>query len=302
MIDRWKLRKTVATSWFFTLMGLSSLMIGCIVCSVVSIRFIGPGLFLEIGIPLLGTTMMTFILSEALINLFYRAQKPDISKHKHKIFVDAVEKVRKASSMWIGPRTYILDLGGIPNAMAYGPGLPGLAAIGITESLLDLLSDTEIEAVVGHEMAHIKCKDVGALTFIMIMIACVDELKKLFLSGKSLLGKGPFAYILGYSLAAFSKIVMTLARCSVSQERELAADALGAYYVGSPDGLISGLRKLEQSARQVSHNRKNSDRSALEDLAISHPNMDERVQSLLELSANSNTTAGSVETNLPEVY
>jgi heat shock protein HtpX len=274
MVDRWKIWKTVLISWMFTVMGIFNMLFITAAIGILAFRFTGRVTAVSLLGAILLMSLMTFLLSEVLINFMLRASKPDPEKHRD--FLEAVNRVCRKKKMWFKPRLYILKLG-VPNAMAYGWGFWGQYAVGITPELYGLLTESELEGVVAHEIAHIRCKDVGILTTISLLTGSVDKLKDLFLKGKTVLGRGPFALLFGALLWFVSRVVFVFLRAAVSQERELAADALGCSYVGTPDPLISALGKLAGA-----HPR-GGDKSIFKDLFISHPAMDERLSSLQSL-------------------
>lgn len=269
------------TSWFYTSLGMLNLFIAFAFLAFIAVKFRGPAAFVAVLGPLVAFTLASFFFSEVVVNLIFRAKRPDPVMHA--AFVGAAQNLRKKSRMWIMPRLRILTLD-VPNAMAYGCGLPGLCAVGVTQALLDLLTEEELEAVLAHEFAHIKCKDVGILTLIAIITGGVEKVKTMLLRGQTPLGKGPFAYLFGFGFWILSKFVFGLMRSCITQERELAADALGSSYVGSPEPLASALTKLHQSRADEPEKEKHM----FDDLFVSHPGEEERIESLTSLRGNVN--------------
>ena len=241
----------------------------------VSLRFGGYRTVLRILMVVAGISFVTFLLSEMIINVLLRARKPD--PQKHHVFIDLVSELCRKSELIFQPkpRLYILEMDG-PNACAYGWGFLGQYAIGITESLYQKLSRKELEAVLAHELAHIRCRDVGLLTILNLITGGAQWLALMFWRGKSFLGGGPFAYIIGGLIYLIARFIFPVGRSAISQQREYSADALGAAYVGSPDPLISALRQLERPREKSREN------SILGDLFISHPHMDNRIRALEE--------------------
>ena len=184
--------------------------------------------------------------------------------------------------MWFMPRLYILKRLDIPNAMAYGWGFFGQYAVGITQSLYDLLNEQELEGVVAHEFAHIKCKDVGAMSVIAMVTGGISKLSDLFVSGKTGLEKSFVAMIIGYALRYTNKYVFGIIRSAISQEREYTADALAALYTKNPQGLINALSKL--SVRHAP----NEKETILDDIMISHPRMEKRLEALRSYQQKTN--------------
>jgi heat shock protein HtpX len=246
-----------------------------------AIRLIGPGIVVATFVASLAMMIFTFMISEVMVNRIYRAHKPD--QIIDKAFLDIVAKISRHKHMWFKPRTYILQIG-VPNAMAYGMGMPGFAAIGVSRELLDLLSAEELEGVIGHEMAHIRCRDVGLMTLIGLMQTLVDKFSKLLDSGKSGWAGSIFVYAIIWIMLQITKGIFSLSRFAISQERELVADALGATYQGSPHHLISALKKLDAQAKVSKENSRPGklprSNGPFSDIMISHPGIDERVKSL----------------------
>lgn len=273
-MDQNKVWSTVLISWMFTIMGVMNVLFITILVGLIAFRFTGRVTAISLMSGIIATTAFIFLFSEVIVNILMRASKPAPEEYGN--FIAAVENICKKKKMWLRPRIYILQLG-VPNAMAYGWGILGQSAIGITPEIYELLTKEELEGVIAHEIAHVRCKDVGLHTFISILIGGTDKLKDMFLKGKTALGRGPFAFIFGGMLWFVSKVVFAFLKSAISQERELAADALGSSYVGTPDPLISALKKLAASRP------KNGNGSIFKDLMISHPTMEERISSLQRL-------------------
>lgn len=270
-IQVWKI---VFYSWYWTFLAFIGMLVTLVILGFIFSRFISPAVIMSIIGGFILISFLTFIFSEVLVNLLMQAKIAN--KDDFPDFIRVSEELFEHKAMWVNPRLYILNMD-VPNAMAYGMGIPGFASIAITEKLYEILEPDELKAVVAHELAHIKCKDVGMMTTIGLMVGSLENLRKAFLGGKTSLGKGPFAYIFAGILWFISKVLFKFLSSAISQERELAADALGASYVGSPDPLIRALTKLDN----LSDKKESS--STLSDLMISHPGMKERISSLESL-------------------
>lgn len=276
VLDRWKLRKTLLVSWGFTLMGLFNIVILLVLASMLAIRVAGPLAFVAILMPALALMTATFLLGEVVVNLLFGAETPDPIHDRR--FLESMARVKKKSRMWIQPRAWIVPIGQ-PNAMAYGPGLPGLCAVGISRELVELLDDDELDGVVGHEFAHIKCRDTGILAVIGLVLSMFDKLRGLLNNRNSLVTQSPITLVIGWIIYGIGRAAFYISRFSISQEREIAADALSAHYNDDPKPLISALRKLH--ATRGSSN--SSDKPALHDLMVAHPGLEERIASLEDL-------------------
>jgi len=275
MIDRVKLWKIVLMSWMFTLMSLFNIVVVTLMIGFFAIRFIGPRPVILMVMATLALVIFTFLIGEVIVNRVFQAERPDPVRDK--VFIDAVDTMKKNTHMWIKPRAYILQVGS-PNAMAYGPGLPGLCAVGISRELIDLLSPKELEAVLGHEFAHIRSRDIGILTVVGLLQSLIEKFSKQLTDTRSVWMRSFFVYAIAWVLLHVAKGMFAISRFAISQERELAADALGASYCGSSESLIHALEKLHS----VHKNEKVSSKeeTPFADLMISHPGLEERIASL----------------------
>lgn len=156
------------------------------------------------------------------------------------------------------PRVYLIEHRQ-PNAFATGRD-PSHAAVAVTEGLLRLLNQDEVEGVLAHELAHIRNRDIlvatlaatfaGAIT----MLANMGRWAMLFGGyGGSRDGEGnnlggAIATLLMIILAPIAAILIQLA---ISRTREYGADATGARIAGTPHGLANALEKLDRAARSI---------------------------------------------------
>ncbi|PYM83912.1 MAG: zinc metalloprotease HtpX [Candidatus Rokuibacteriota bacterium] len=141
-----------------------------------------------------------------------------------------------------------------PNAFATGRS-PAHAAVAVTEGIMRILDEEELEGVLAHELSHVRNRDVlistiaatiaGAITYLAHMM----QWAAFFGGGRSSddeEGGSPWAMLLLAILAPFAAMLVQLA---VSRAREYQADASGARLAGRPWGLAKALEKLETAAR-----------------------------------------------------
>lgn len=277
-IDKWKLRKTLLQSWGFSLMGLFNIIVLLVIASMLSIRIAGPGAFVAILMPSIAFMIALFLLGEVIVNVIFGARRPH-PEHDRR-FLDSMKRVKKKSRMWIAPRPWIVPIGQ-PNAMAYGPGIPGMCAVGVSRELTDMLTDEELDGVLGHEFAHIKNRDTGILAVIGMILGMMNKLRKLLSNKNAMIVQSPITYALGWVIYAIGRAAFYISQFSISQEREIAADALSAYYNDDAKPLISALRKLHAWGKK---NKPKSDyEPLLKELMVAHPGLDERIESLENL-------------------
>ena len=144
-----------------------------------------------------------------------------------------------------------------PNAFATGRN-PTHAAVAVTQGILRILDDEELEGVLAHELSHVKNRDVlvstiaatlaGAITY----LAHMAQWAALWGGGRSSDdeegGGNPFALIL---MAVLAPIAALLVQLAVSRAREFQADATGARIAGKPWGLAKALEKLEMANERL---------------------------------------------------
>ena len=141
-----------------------------------------------------------------------------------------------------------------PNAFATGRS-PAHAAVAVTEGIMRILDEEELEGVLAHELSHVRNRDVlistiaatlaGAITYLAHMM----QWAAFFGGGRSSddeEGGSPWAMLLLAILAPFAAMLVQLA---VSRAREYQADASGARLAGRSSGLAKALEKLETAAR-----------------------------------------------------
>jgi heat shock protein HtpX len=142
-----------------------------------------------------------------------------------------------------------------PNAFATGRD-PAHSAVCVTTGLMDIMTDTELEGVIAHEMGHVKNYDIRvnviafALTAVIGLLADIMLRLSWFSGGKddndNNNGNQIF-FILGIVAAILAPIVATLIQLAVSRQREYLADATGALTTRHPEGLASALEKIQQT-------------------------------------------------------
>ncbi len=153
------------------------------------------------------------------------------------------------------PRVYIIPTE-TPNAFATGRN-PEHAVIAVTEGIMRILDDDELEGVLAHELAHVANRDVlistiaatlaGAITY----LAHMAQWGAMFGGGRHSdddEGGNPIAMIV---LAVLAPIAAMLVQMAVSRSREFQADATGARFAGRTWGLAKALEKMEMAAHQV---------------------------------------------------
>jgi heat shock protein HtpX len=154
------------------------------------------------------------------------------------------------------PKLYVID-DPAPNAFATGRDEKH-AVVCATTGLLALLTRAELEGVIGHELSHIKNRDILVMTVAVVLAGFIAILADIFLrmsywGGKRDNRAGGLLMVLaivGIILAPFAAQLIQLA---ISRRREFLADASGAYLTRYPEGLASALQKISSANRPMRH-------------------------------------------------
>jgi len=146
-----------------------------------------------------------------------------------------------------------------PNAFATGRG-PTHAAVAVTEGIMGLLSRTELEGVLAHELGHVKNRDVLIGTIAASLAGAITMIANMLQWGLIFGGIGGSddeggSGILGLAgtllMIVLAPIAAMLIQMAISRSREFEADADGARIAGSSAGLAGALLKLERGANQI---------------------------------------------------
>ena len=148
------------------------------------------------------------------------------------------------------PKVYIVD-DPAPNAFATGRD-PSHAHVAATTGILDIMTDSELQGIMAHEMSHVKNYDIRVsliafgLTSVIGMIADLFMRMMWFGGDSDNRPSHPAFLIAGIAAAIISPLVAALIQAAISRQREYLADASGAEMTRYPEGLASALYKLGQ--------------------------------------------------------
>lgn len=230
-------------------LALLSLLTGILVLA--SYLIIGGyiGVFLGLGIAAI-TNFTAWFYSHQLALSAYNAQP--LSEKQAKKIEPIVKKLCDRAMIPV-PSLYVIPTN-VANAFATGRN-PQCAAVALTQGIMNLLSDRELEAVIAHELSHIKNRDTLTQTVSATVAGAITYLAQLLHYGSwslSSLGRprnflNPLGILFGIFLAPFAALVV---RMSISRTREYAADAGAAQLTGNPQYLADALTRLEQNSRQ----------------------------------------------------
>jgi heat shock protein HtpX len=152
------------------------------------------------------------------------------------------------------PRVYLIQ-GDTPNAFATGRS-PQHAAVAVTEGLMRMLDDEEIEGVLAHELSHVRNRDTLTMTIaatlagVITYLAHMAQWAAMFGGARRDDEEGSGGGVIGaLVMAILAPIAAMLIQMAISRAREFQADASGARLVGNPWGLAKALEKLEMASK-----------------------------------------------------
>lgn len=263
---------------------LGGLMGLCMLCG-----YVMGGVFgVTIGF-LIGGVMnfVAFFYSDKIALASMRAQQ--VNSQSHPQLMRMVQELSSRANLPL-PRVYISPAQA-PNAFATGRS-PKHSAVCITEGLMAILDQKEMAGVIGHELAHIRNRDILISTVAATIGSAISMLGYMLYFiplGGDRRGGNPFVLI---ALLILAPIAATVIKLWISRSREFVADADGAAFAGDPHPLASALRKLETHARQiplpVSPSQENmfivaplTTKQGLAGLFRTHPPTEDRIRALI---------------------
>src|SRR5262249_19446950 len=150
------------------------------------------------------------------------------------------------------PRVYIIP-GDTPNAFATGRS-PEHAAVAVTEGIMRMLDENELEGVIAHELSHVRNRDTLTMTIaatlagVITYLAHMAQWAAIFGGRRSDDEDSGGGAIAAIAMAILAPIAALLVQMAISRTREFQADASGAHLAGQPWGLAKALEKLEMAA------------------------------------------------------
>ncbi|MBR8462610.1 zinc metalloprotease HtpX [Campylobacter sp. faydin G-24] len=241
-----------------------------------------------------GMNIFSYFFSDKLVLKRYNAIEVDEANASGLYTI--VRRLSKRANIPM-PRVYIIPESA-PNAFATGRN-PSNAAIAITEGLLNLLNENEIEGVLAHELCHVKHYDILTGTIAAVMAGAIAMLANFAKFGavanqNSQNNKNNGVIML--LVAIIMPIAATIIQMAISREREYKADKGAALLTGHPEWLANALRKLEsysqnriianatpQSAHMFIINPFGSIKNTLSSLFRTHPLTSDRIAELKKI-------------------
>jgi heat shock protein HtpX len=239
--------------------------------------------------------LVTYWFSDRIVLAMYRAK--EVSEAEAPELYSVVASLSQRASIPM-PRVYMIE-NDSPNAFATGRD-PRHGVVAVTTGLLRILDRQELEGVLGHELSHIRHRDILISTVAAALAGAITMLASwarwsLFFGGRDGddEGAGNIVSVIIFSMvAAFAAVLIQLA---ISRSREYLADEGGAELTGNPLFLAKALRRLEQGVSRSPMEDANPSTahmfivnpfSAKGVLALfsTHPPMEERIRRLEDMA------------------
>ncbi|MBR4383435.1 MAG: zinc metalloprotease HtpX [Selenomonadaceae bacterium] len=252
----------------------------------------GAAIMLVISI---GMNFMTYWFSDSMVLKSYDAR--EVSREDSPQLYEIVEKLAANANLPM-PRVYVINEA-VPNAFATGRN-PDHAAVAVTTGLMNTLDYNEISGVLGHELAHVKHRDIligtvaASMAGVISLVADIVQWGAIFGTRSDDDGNGGTLGFLATVILA--PIAATLIQLAVSRSREYDADKTGGEICGNPMYLAKALEKIERYAQTAAPMSKAGTATAhmfiinplehskkmLKNLFSTHPDTEDRIAHLRE--------------------
>jgi len=194
-----------------------------------------------------GTNFIAYFFSDKIALATYRAQP--VTREQLPRVYSVVERITQKIGLPM-PKIYVIPTES-PNAFATGRN-PAHASVAVTQGILGLLNDEELEGVLAHELGHVNNRDILISSIAATIAGAITYLARFgfFFGGMGDRDnrRGGAGSLLMLILAPIAAVLIQLA---VSRSREYQADETGAHFTGNPYALASALAKLDAYSRRV---------------------------------------------------
>lgn len=276
-------------------MGLSFVILGILYVIFLSIlHYLGVG-YIPLAIIASVMILAQWYFSDKIV--LWTSGAKIISREEYPRLHEIVERLSTNNGLPI-PKVAMVNTN-VPNAFATGKS-PKSSLVAVTTGLLELLDDDELEAVIGHELTHVRSRDVLVLTLASVFSTVAWYLMQFGFYGglqtrnRNSAGSGAIVSL----VAIVTWVVSFLIIRAISRYREYSADRGGAIMTGKPDKLATALLKISGKIKVIPPNElKNVQKlnaffiipalsgSSIANLFSSHPPVEKRVQKLKEMKS-----------------
>ncbi|HYH74451.1 MAG TPA: M48 family metallopeptidase [Candidatus Saccharimonadales bacterium] len=197
------------------------------------------------------------------------------------------------------PKVYIID-DPAPNAFATGRD-PDHAVVAATTGLLEIMDDSELEAVMAHELGHVKNYDIRVMMIVFGLVSAIGFIADMIFHFMWFGGDdedsspNPLFIVLMIAAAILAPLVATLVQLAVSRRREYLADSTGALTTRYPEGLANALEKIRDHGSVMQKQNTATAHfffanplkgKSLAKLFSTHPPIDDRIARLRDMNSH----------------
>jgi heat shock protein HtpX len=205
----------------------------------------GQPFFLYLALIIGGVYALIQYFAASKLALAMNGAKEVTKKDEPRLY-RTVENLSIATGMPM-PKVYVIE-DPAPNAFATGRD-PKHAVVAASRGLLDIMNDTELEAVMAHEMGHVKNYDIRVMMIVFGLVSAIGFVADMifhmfFWGGDDDRNPNPIFIVLAIAAAILAPFVAMLVQLAVSRRREYLADSTGALTTRHPEGLASALEKI----------------------------------------------------------
>lgn len=168
----------------------------------------------------------------------------EVTKREEPRLYRTVENLAITTGMPM-PKVYVID-DRAPNAFATGRD-PRHAVVAASRGLLDIMDDQELEAVMAHEMGHVKNYDIRVSMIVFGLVSAIGLIADIIMHmvwWNNNENRNPVFMIAGIAAAILAPLVAVMVQLAVSRRREYLADSTGALTTRYPEGLARALEKI----------------------------------------------------------
>lgn len=279
------------------------MMLSFVILGVLYIVFLSILHYLGVGYIPLAIIASAMILAQWYFSdkiVLWSSGAKIVSKEEYPRLHEIVERLSTNNGL---PKPKVAMVNShVPNAFATGKS-PKSSLVAVTTGILDLLDNDELEAVIGHELSHVRSRDVLVLTLASLFSTVAWYLVRFGLFGglqaRNRNTAGSSAIVLLVAITTW--VVSFLIIRAISRYREFSADRGGAIMTGKPDKLASALLKISGKIKVIPPKELENVQklnaffiipalsgSSIANLFSTHPPVEKRVQKLMEMKSGVN--------------
>lgn len=276
------------------------MMLSFVILGVLYIVFLSILHYLGVGYIPLAIIASAMILAQWYFSdkiVLWSSGAKIVSKEEYPRLHEIVERLSTNNGL-PNPKVAMVN-SHVPNAFATGKS-PKSSLVAVTTGILDLLDNDELEAVIGHELSHVRSRDVLVLTLASVFSTVAWYLVRFGLFGglqaRNRNTAGTSAIVMLVAITTW--VVSFLIIRAISRYREFSADRGGAIMTGKPDKLASALLKISGKIKVIPPKELENVQklnaffiipalsgSSIANLFSTHPPVEKRVQKLMEMKS-----------------